>query len=112
VEVAGRAGAEGLLLDTADKRGPGLRGLVASDVLAAWVAEAHDTGLIVALAGQLTAADLSFVCDTGADIAGVRGAACDGGRTGRVAADKVRLLRAQCVGVSEQPVRPAPVRSP
>ena len=61
--------------------------------LAAWVADAHDAGLLVALAGKLTADDLTFVRDAGADIAGVRGAACDGGRTGRVTADKVRLLR-------------------
>jgi (5-formylfuran-3-yl)methyl phosphate synthase len=100
VEVARRAGARGLLLDTADKQGPGLSGLVTPIALAAWVTEAHDAGLLVALAGQLTAADLSFVCDAGADIAGVRGAACEGGRNGRVTAEKVRSLSAQCVGLT------------
>jgi uncharacterized protein (UPF0264 family) len=94
-ETAARAGAAGVLLDTANKRGPGLRGLVTPSVLAAWVAEAHAAGLIVALAGQLTADDLPFVRDAGADIAGVRGAACDGGRTGRVSAARVRLLQAR-----------------
>jgi len=92
IEVAARAGAKGVLLDTADKLGPGLRALVEPRALAAWVSEAHDGGLLVALAGRLTADDLTFVRDTGADIAGVRGAACDGGRTGRVTADRVRLL--------------------
>ena len=96
VDVAAHAGAEGLLLDTADKGGPGLLGLVAPGALAAWVAETHETGLLVALAGKLTADDLPFVRDVGADIAGVRGAACDGGCTGRVATEKVRLLRALC----------------
>jgi len=96
VEVAARAGAEGVLLDTADKLGPGLRELIEPRALAAWVSEAHETGLLVALAGKLTADDLTFVRDTGADIAGVRGAACDGGRTGRVTADRVRLLRGLC----------------
>jgi hypothetical protein len=91
-EVAARAGARGVLLDTADKEGPGLRGLVAPAALARWVAGAHEAGLFVALAGRLTADDLAFARDAGADIAGVRGAACDGGRTGRVAADKVRSL--------------------
>ena len=66
--------------------------------LAAWVTDAHDAGLLVALAGKLTADDLTFVRDTGADIAGVRGAACDGGRTGRVTADRVRLLRTYVSG--------------
>jgi hypothetical protein len=96
IEVARRAGARGLLLDTADKQGPGLCGLVAPAALAAWVAEAHGAGLLVALAGRLTAADLPIVREAGADIAGVRGAACQGGRSGRVNADKVRLLRFYC----------------
>jgi uncharacterized protein (UPF0264 family) len=60
------------------------------------VSEAREAGLMVALAGQLTADDLPFARDAGADIAGVRGAACDGGRSGRVSADKVRALRAVC----------------
>jgi uncharacterized protein (UPF0264 family) len=93
VPIAARAGAVGVLLDTANKRAPGLRALVPPPMLAAWIAKAHDAGLVVALAGKLTADDLVFVRDAGADIAGVRGAACDGGRTGRVTADRVRLLR-------------------
>jgi uncharacterized protein (UPF0264 family) len=96
IQVAARAGAAGVLLDTADKRGPGLRALVAPDALAAWISRAHGEGLLVAIAGRLTADDLPFVRDAGADIAGVRGAACDDGRTGRVASAKVRALRALC----------------
>ena len=46
VEVAARAGATGVLLDTADKAGPGLRGLIAPAELAKWVAEAHEGGLL------------------------------------------------------------------
>jgi len=95
VEMAARAGAIGVLLDTADKSGPGLRGLMTPDALAAWVAEAHGARLVVALAGKLTAGDLAFVQDAGADIAGVRGAACDNGRTGHVTADQVRTLQAR-----------------
>jgi (5-formylfuran-3-yl)methyl phosphate synthase len=95
-EVAARAGAAGLLIDTAKKGGAGLRALVPQRVLAAWVADAQAAGLIVAVAGQLTADDLSFARDAGAAIAGVRGAACEGGRTGRVSADRVRMLRAVC----------------
>ena len=96
VDVAARAGATGVLLDTADKSGPGLRGLMTPTALARWVAEAHDAGLLVALAGKLTADDLAFVRDAGADIAGVRGAVCDGGRTGRVSSTRVALLRELC----------------
>ena len=95
-EIASRAGAAGVLLDTFDKGRGGLRDLIAPAALAAWIAAAHDAGLFVALAGKLTASDLLFVRDAGADIAGVRGAACDGGRAGRVTADRVRRLRAAC----------------
>jgi len=91
--VAATGGAAGVLLDTADKDGPGLRDLLSPRALAAWVAQAHDARLLVALAGRLQIDDLGFVRDAGADIAGVRGAACEGGRTGRVTAAKVRALR-------------------
>lgn len=100
--VAARAGATGLLIDTAEKGGAGLRTLVTRRVLDAWVSEAREAGLMVALAGQLTADDLPFARDAGADIAGVRGAACDGGRSGRVSADRVRALRAVCDSLNGQ----------
>jgi uncharacterized protein (UPF0264 family) len=90
--AAAGTGIAGLLIDTADKSGPGLRSLVTSDSLGTWVADAHRAGLFVALAGKLTADDFGFVRDAGADIAGVRGAACDGGRIGRVVARRVRIL--------------------
>ena len=99
VDVAAHTGARGVLLDTADKNGPGLRTLVAHGALVAWVAQAHEKGLLVALAGKLTAEDLPFVRDAGADIAGVRGAACDDGRTGRVSAERVRHLRNVCASL-------------
>ncbi|HJZ75585.1 MAG TPA: (5-formylfuran-3-yl)methyl phosphate synthase [Vicinamibacterales bacterium] len=93
IDLAFRVGARGVLLDTADKNGPGLRALVASHDLAAWIAHAHMRSLFVAVAGRLAAEDLTFASDAGADIAGVRGAACEGGRTGRVSAVRVRDLR-------------------
>jgi uncharacterized protein (UPF0264 family) len=96
LDIAARAGARGVLLDTMRKAGPGLRALVAPAPLAAWVAHAHEAGLLVALAGRLTADDLAIIRETGADIAGVRGAACVGGRSGRVAAESVRQLRCRC----------------
>jgi len=96
VDAAARGGATGVLLDTADKTGPGLRELMTATGLARWVAQAHEAGMLVALAGKLTADDLAFVCDAGADIAGVRGAACEGGRTGRVSSEKVGRLRTLC----------------
>jgi (5-formylfuran-3-yl)methyl phosphate synthase len=93
LDLAARAGASGVLLDTADKRGPGLLHLLSPSALTAWVAAAHGEGLTVALAGRLTYEDLARVLDTGADIAGVRGAACASGRASRVVTDKVRALK-------------------
>jgi uncharacterized protein (UPF0264 family) len=96
LDVAARAGASAVLLDTADKNGLGLPSLVPPAMLSSWAAAAHETGMFVALSGRLTAADLPMVRRTGADIAGVRGAACDDGRNGRVTAIRVRNLLAAC----------------
>ena len=49
----------------------------------------------MALAGKLTLEDLPFIGDTGADIAGVRGAACEHGRTSAIVEEKVRALKAR-----------------
>jgi uncharacterized protein (UPF0264 family) len=96
VEIAAQAGASGVLLDTLDKCGPGVCGITQPDALAAWVGLSHDHGLFAAVAGRLRAEDLPVVLECGADIAGVRGAACEGGRTGRITAERVRMLRVAC----------------
>jgi (5-formylfuran-3-yl)methyl phosphate synthase len=94
--VALGAGAHGVLVDTRHKAGPGLRPLSEGHRLDVWIKAARANGLTVALAGQLAAEDLAFVRDAGADIAGLRGAACEGGRLGRIVVDKVRQLRERC----------------
>jgi hypothetical protein len=92
IDAAAAAGASGVLLDTANKSGPGLRALYSPEALSGWVARAHQRALMVAVAGRLRMDDLELVRDAGADIAGVRGAACDGGRAGRISVEKVREL--------------------
>ena len=95
--VAQAAGVEVCLLDTAIKDGSGLLDWRSPDDLAALVDDAHRTGLQVALAGALRAEDLPVVGATGADIAGVRSAACaDGRRSGPLDAARVCALRAAC----------------
>jgi (5-formylfuran-3-yl)methyl phosphate synthase len=94
LDVGSAVGAVGILIDTCEKSGPGLRHLIDRATLSAWISAASGAGLTVAAAGKLTIDDLDWVRDCGADIAGVRGAACEGGRTGRVTAERVRLLRA------------------
>ena len=90
---AARAGAHGVLLDTAVKDGVGLLELWEQARLEDWIGQAHAAGLFAALGGGLARGDLERVHDLGADIAGVRAAACEGGRTGRVSAQLVSALR-------------------
>jgi hypothetical protein len=95
--VARAAGVEVCLLDTAIKDGSGLLDWLSPDALESLVGEAHAAGLEVALAGALRAEDLPTVGATGADIAGVRSAACAGGRrSGPLDAARVRALREAC----------------
>ena len=99
VEAARRADVGGCLLDTAVKDGRGLFEWLSPEALRALVAEGHAAGLDVALAGGLRAEELSLVQETGADIAGVRGAACrDGSRTAPLDAARIRQLRVECEG--------------
>jgi uncharacterized protein (UPF0264 family) len=99
VEAARRAGVGGCLLDTAVKDGRGLFEWLSPEALRALVVEAHVADLAVALAGGLRAEQLSLVRDTGADIAGVRAAACrDGSRTAPLDAQRIERLRAECAG--------------
>jgi len=97
VAAARRAGVGGCLVDTAVKDGRGLFEWLAPDALAALVAEGHAARLEMALAGALRAEDLPAVRATGADIAGVRSAACrDGRRTAPLDAERIGRLRAIC----------------
>jgi (5-formylfuran-3-yl)methyl phosphate synthase len=84
IEAAAAGGATTILIDTFSKSGPGLVAVAGLDVVAGWVERAHASGLAVALAGRLTAADVAAVAALGADVVGVRSAACGGDRLGRV----------------------------
>ncbi len=90
---ASAAGARGILLDTHTKDGNGLLAWLASHALADWVARARREALLTAVAGGLTLEDADTVAAAGADVLGVRGAACEGGRQGRVTSRRVRALR-------------------
>jgi uncharacterized protein (UPF0264 family) len=106
VTAARRAGVSGCLLDTAIKDGRGLLSWLSPDALAGLVADAHAAGLEIALAGELRAEDLPAVRATGADIAGVRSAACrDGRRTAALDPRRIARLRSLCA--AESPRAPA-----
>jgi (5-formylfuran-3-yl)methyl phosphate synthase len=93
--LAEATGAGGCLLDTAIKDGRGLYHWLDDAALAAFVNACRARGLLSALAGSLTVADLPRLALAGPDIVGVRGAACDGDRVhGAVSARRVREIRA------------------
>lgn len=93
--VARDAGVDGCMLDTGLKDGRRLWDFLTEADLRAFVEAAHAAGLFVALAGALQAEDLPRVRDLGADVVGVRSAACrDGHRAGPLDVERLRQLRA------------------
>lgn len=85
----------GCLIDTAIKNGRGLFQCLADSAIALFIQRCHERGLFAALAGSLQPADLERARMLGADIVGVRSAACHGGfRRGRLSPEKITLLKA------------------
>jgi uncharacterized protein (UPF0264 family) len=82
------SGAGGLLVDTCRKDGRGLLDHLPLERLSVLAQRARAAGLLFAVAGSLDPAAISRVAPV-ADIVGVRGAACQGGRAGTVSAERV-----------------------
>ncbi len=93
-QIASDTGAAGVLLDTFIKDGRDLLSWLSPPELDSWVEQVREKGLLAALAGSLRQHSFEAACAAQPDIIGVRGAACVGGRSGRVDRDKVRGLRA------------------
>jgi uncharacterized protein (UPF0264 family) len=91
--IAAECGAVGALLDTQVKDGRGLLSWMDVPALGLWVERGRDAGLLTALAGGLLLDDIGPVSAANPNVVGVRGAACDGGRDGRVNARRVQALR-------------------
>lgn len=86
---------EGCLIDTAIKDGRTLFQCLPEDAISRFIRQCHDRGLFCGLAGSLQQADLSRALALGADIVGVRTAACEGGqRSGAISATLVERLKA------------------
>lgn len=78
-EVAAR-GFAGVMLDTADKGGGGLRSHLGQGRLEVFVRQARARGLFTGLAGSLGPADVAPLLSLGPDYLGFRGALTSGGR--------------------------------
>jgi uncharacterized protein (UPF0264 family) len=94
VPAMAAAGFAGVMLDTADKTGRSMPDVLDVATRAAFLATARRHGLFTGLAGSLRVCHVAALAQAGADVLGFRGAACDGGRWGRLSATAVRALAA------------------
>lgn len=86
------AGFSGVMLDTADKQRGTLRNGCPVATLRALVRSAREQGLLVGLAGSLTAADVVPLLALAPDFLGFRGALCGGRRTATIDPAATRRL--------------------
>lgn len=94
---------EGCLIDTAIKDGRTLFQCLPEETITRFIRQCHDRGLFCALAGSLQQADLSRALALGADIVGVRTAACEGGqRSGSISTTLVERLKNRVKGVGRR----------
>jgi uncharacterized protein (UPF0264 family) len=102
--IAHNAKADIAMIDTAVKDGKNLFAFLTNHQLKSFVDAAHNCGLTVALAGSLRKEDLPAVYALGADIVGVRGAACTHGNRvdGRITRETVRELVAVVRRIEKQ----------
>ena len=95
-EIAHKAQVEVAMIDTSSKDGKNLFDHLSIEDLKKFINSAHGFGLEAALAGSLRKQDLTVVYGLGADIAGLRGAACTNSNrvTGRITRKLVSELAA------------------
>lgn len=93
-EVAKKAGASVVMIDTARKNGRSLLNHIEEEQLKKFIDELHALKLQAALAGSLNMNEVKKIAALGCDIIGVRSAVCEGGRLrGKISAAKVRKLK-------------------
>lgn len=89
-----QAGFAGAMIDTANKRERRLLDFLDPNSLREFVDAFHEQGLLVGLAGSLELPDIPRLLPLSPDFLGFRGALCgEGGRSGRIDANSVRLVR-------------------
>ena len=106
-EIARKAQADVAMIDTAIKDGKNLFTFLTIDQLRSFVDAAHDYGLKAALAGSLKKEDLPTVHASGADVVGLRGAACTHGDrvNGQIIRGKVQELVEVVKRAEKQPFK-------
>lgn len=93
LEAATLANCRAVLVDTAVKDGRSLADHWSPAVVQRFVADVRGRGLLCVVGGSLTAAVIPTVAACGPDYVAVRGAACEGGRSGAISAARIRELQ-------------------
>lgn len=83
-----------MVIDTWNKQGPSSLEHCGTKTLTRLIGQAHAAQVAIVLAGGLSEADLPAAEACRPALVGVRGAACDGGRTGAISASRVQSLAA------------------
>ena len=93
--IAERSGCDLIMVDTLIKDGKRLFDFMDVEACRSFVERGHTYGLQVALAGSIKKEDVSTLTELGADVVGIRGAACSGGDRfgGTIKAEYVRNLK-------------------
>jgi hypothetical protein len=99
-EVTSKSHADVAMIDTAVKDGKNTFDYLSVKQLKQFVDSAHHLGVEAALAGSLRKNDLPIVYSLGADVAGLRGAACT--NSNRVTGNMTRTLVAELVETVKQ----------
>ncbi|HBE67987.1 MAG TPA: hypothetical protein DDW52_07540 [Planctomycetaceae bacterium] len=89
VKIAQELSSRYVLIDTYTKDGRNLLDFVERSNLTHWIDVAGDKGVEVVLAGSLRMRHVEQLWDTGAAAFGIRGAVCNGRRTGDVNLEKI-----------------------
>jgi uncharacterized protein (UPF0264 family) len=103
-EIAFKAHADLAMIDTAVKDGKNLFDFLTNEKIREFIDSAHSYGLKAALAGSLRKQDLPAIFSLGADVAGLRGAACTNSDRlkGYITEEKVRELVDVVKGAEKQ----------
>jgi (5-formylfuran-3-yl)methyl phosphate synthase len=105
IDYGHQIGCRAMLIDTFDKRGPGLLGILSIAEIKRLVIAARDAQMFVVLGGQITKDHLPDLQPLEPDYIAVRGAVCRGDRSGRL--DPVRLRQfLHCMQEFSNPKRP------
>ncbi len=107
IEVGCQLGCRAMLIDTFDKRGPGLLGVLSIAEVERFVAAARAANMLVVLGGQITAELLPDLLPLDPDYIAVRGAVCRDNRAGQLDPERIKqfIRRLRCDRRLPQPAR-------